>query len=140
MKVPVYLVYALLSAFFASLVPIFGKLGLKDVDSTLATTVRAFIMFVFLLLVALWQGKTDVSSVSGKAFLFITLSGLAGALSWLFYFMAVKGGRVQAVVAIDKTSVALAIVLSWLIQREGMNLKTAVGTLLIVLGAILVSL
>jgi transporter family protein len=135
-----YLIYALLSAFFASLVPIFGKLGLKDVDSTVATTVRAFIMFAFLLLVAVWQGKTDVSGVGGRALLFITLSGIAGALSWLFYFMAVKGGRVQAVVAIDKTSVALAIVLSWLVLREGMNLKTAVGTVLIVVGAILVSL
>ena len=135
-----YLIYALLSAFFASLVPIFGKLGLKDVDSTVATTVRAFIMFAFLLLVAVWQGKTDVSGVDGRALLFITLSGIAGALSWLFYFMAVKGGRVQAVVAIDKTSVALAIVLSWLVLREGMNLKTAVGTVLIVVGAILVSL
>ena len=140
MRVPPYILYALLAAFFASLVPIFGKLGLRNVDSTVATTVRAFIMFVFLLLVALWQGRTDVSSIGGRALLFITLSGLAGALSWLFYFMAVKGGRVQAVVAIDKTSVALAIVLSWLVLREGMNLKTAVGAVLIVVGAILVSL
>jgi len=138
--VKAYILYALLAAFFASLVPIFGKLGLRNVDSTVATTVRAFIMFVFLLLVALWQGRTDVSSIGGRALLFITLSGLAGALSWLFYFMAVKGGRVQAVVAIDKTSVALAIVLSWLVLREGMNLKTAVGAVLIVVGAILVSL
>ena len=87
MKVIAYLVYILLLAFFVSLVPIFGKFGLKNVDSTLATTVRAFIVLVFLLLVALRQGKTDVSGVSGKAFLFITLS-------WLFYFMAVKEGRV----------------------------------------------
>ncbi|WP_449449955.1 EamA family transporter [Thermococcus eurythermalis] len=73
-----YIFYAILSAFFASLVPIFGKLGLKDVDSTVATMVRAFIMFAFLFLLAVWQGRTDVSSINGRALLFIALSGIAG--------------------------------------------------------------
>ncbi|WP_297498362.1 EamA family transporter [Thermococcus sp.] len=136
---PLYIFYALLSALFASLVPIFGKLGLRDVDSTVATTVRAFIMFLFLFLIFMWQGKT-ISGFDSRALTFITLSGLAGALSWLFYFMAVKNGRVQAVVAIDKTSVALAILLSWLVLRESMDWKTALGAVLIVLGALLVSL
>ena len=139
MRIPLYIFYALLSALFASLVPIFGKLGLRDVDSTVATTVRAFIMFLFLFLIFLWQGKT-ISGFDSRALAFITLSGLAGALSWLFYFMAVKNGRVQAVVAIDKTSVALAILLSWLVLRESMDWKTALGAVLIVLGALLVSL
>ncbi|AJC71619.1 membrane protein [Thermococcus guaymasensis DSM 11113] len=107
MKAQPYLLYALFSAFFALLVPIFGKLGLKDVDSTVATTVRAVIMAVFLVGVALVSGVTR-EPLNGKALLFIALSGIAGALSWLFYFMAVKGGRVPAVVVIDKTSVALA--------------------------------
>ncbi|HDZ36594.1 MAG TPA: EamA family transporter [Thermococcus sp.] len=135
-----YIFYAILSAFFAPLVPIFGKLGLKDVDSTVATTVRAFIMFAFLFLVAVWQGRTDVSSINGRALLFIALSGIAGALSWLFYFMAVKGGRVPAVIAIDKTSVALAIFLSWIVLKEELTPRTVLGALLIVVGALLVSL
>ena len=135
-----YIVYALLAAFFASLVPIFGKLGLRDVNPTLATAVRAVIMAVFLVGVALASGSTRVAEIDGRALLLITLSGLAGALSWLFYFMAIKNGRVPAVIAIDKTSVALAIFLSWLILGSKMDPKTALGALLIVIGAILVSL
>ncbi|ASJ06019.1 EamA family transporter [Thermococcus pacificus] len=135
-----YIIYAVLAAFFASLVPIFGKLGLKDVDPTLATAVRAVIMAVFLVGVAFLSGSTNVSEIDGRALLLITLSGLAGALSWLFYFMAIKNGRVPSVIAIDKTSVALAIFLSWLVLGSKMDLKTALGALLIVIGAILVSL
>ena len=135
-----YIIYALLAAFFASLVPIFGKLGLKDVNPTIATAVRAVIMAVFLVGVALLSGSTRVSEIDGRALLLITLSGLAGALSWLFYFMAIKNGKVPAVIAIDKTSVALAIFLSWIVLGSRMDLKTALGALLIVLGALLVSL
>jgi len=96
-------------------------------------------MFAFLFLVAVWQGRTDVSSINGRALLFIALSGIAGALSWLFYFMAVKDGRVPAVIAIDKTSVALAIFLSWIILKEELTPGTVLGALLIVVGALLVS-
>ncbi len=135
-----YIIYALLAALFASLVPIFGKLGLKDINPTLATAVRAVIMAVFLVGVAFLSGSTNGGSINGRALILITLSGLAGALSWIFYFVAIKDGRVPAVVAIDKTSVALAIFLSWLILGSKMNAKTAVGAILIVLGAVLVSL
>lgn len=135
-----YLIYSVLAAFFASLVPIFGKLGLKDVNPTLATAVRAVVMAVFLVGVALASGSTGVAEINGRALLLITLSGLAGALSWLFYFMAIKNGRVPAVIAIDKTSVALAIFLSWLVLGSKMDLKTVLGAVLIVIGTILVSL
>ncbi|WP_297489808.1 EamA family transporter [Thermococcus sp.] len=135
-----YIVYAVLAAFFAALVPIFGKLGLRDVNPTLATAMRAVIMALFLAGVALASGSTGVAEIDGRALLLINLSGLAGALSWLFYFMAIKNGRVPAVIAIDKTSVALAIFLSWLVLGSRINLKTALGAVLIVIGAILVSL
>lgn len=140
MRIPLYIIYALLAAFFAALVPIFGKLGLRDVDSTVATVIRAFIMFAFLFLVALATGKTNTAGFDHRALLLVTLSGVAGALSWLFYFMAIKNGRTTAVIAIDKTSVALAIILAWLVLGEKMDVKTAVGAVLIVLGALLVSL
>ena len=135
-----YLIYAVLAAFFAALVPIFGKLGLKDVNPTLVTAVRAVVMAVFLVGLALLSGSTNVGEIDGRALLLRTLSGLAGALSWLFYFMAIKNGKVPAVIAIDKTSVALAIFLSWLVLGSRMNPKIALGALLIVLGALLVSL
>jgi transporter family protein len=139
-KIPLYIIYALLAAFFAALVPIFGKLGLRNVDSTVATVIRAFIMFIFLLLVAFATGKTSTAGFDHRALLLVALSGISGALSWLFYFMAIKNGRTTAVIAIDKTSIALAIILAWLVLGEKMDFKTAVGAVLIVLGAVLVSL
>ena len=99
-----WLSYAFLSAFFASLVAIFAKLGLKGIDSTLATTVRAVIMAGFLLVVGIFLGKFrdfSVSSFSGKEWLLIALSGVAGAISWLFYFFALKKTLSNA---LEKTS------------------------------------
>lgn len=90
-----WIFYAFLSAGFAALVAIFGKVGIQNLDSTLATTVRSVIMAVFLLIVSLGLGKFkgfEVSAFTGKEWLFIVLAGIAGALSWLFYFFALKHG------------------------------------------------
>lgn len=98
--------YALGSAVFAALVAIFGKIGLKDIDSTLATTIRASVMALFLVIVALSLKKfSGIETLYGKPIIFIILSGIAGALSWLLYFFAIKTGPVSGVVAIDRTSV-----------------------------------
>ena len=83
-----WIILALLSAFFAALVAILGKLGLGGVDTTLATTIRAIVMACALLIFAISFGKFDLGKIDGKSFIFIILSGLVGALSWLFYFAA----------------------------------------------------
>ena len=86
-----WIVYALLSAAFAALVAIFGKIGISKVDTTLATTVRAIVMALFFIIVALILNKEKlIGTIDRHAFLFILLSGLAGAVSWLFYFLALK--------------------------------------------------
>src|SRR3989344_9678935 len=101
-----WIFYALGSAVFASLVAIFGKIGLKNIDSTLATTVRAVVMALFLVIVAFSLNKfQNLETLYGRPIVFIILSGVAGALSWLFYFFAIKNGPVSGVVAIDRTSV-----------------------------------
>ena len=88
-----WLGYAALSAVLAGLVAIFGKIGVRGIDSTVATTVRAAIMFVFLLSVALARGSLGtVRGIDRRALLFIALSGLAGAGSWLCYFRALQLG------------------------------------------------
>lgn len=134
-------IYALLSAVFAALVAIFGKIGLKEVDSTLATTVRAVVMAIFLLIVTLSLGKfTGLSALNNKALLFIVLSGIAGALSWLCYFFAIKSGLVTGVVAIDRTSVIFAFVLAALFLGEAFTWSKGVGALLIAGGAILMAI
>jgi len=86
-------IWAMLAAVFAALVAILGKVGVRDVDPTLATAVRAVIMAVFLGVVAVALGKARGLGVIGaRPFVFILLSGLAGALSWLFYFVALRDG------------------------------------------------
>src|SRR3990167_3351982 len=99
---PTWIIFAILSALFASLVAIFGKIGISQVDSTLATTVRAVIMAAFLVIVSLGLDKAKLlNTISARPFLFIVLSGIAGALSWLCYFFALKSGPVGGVVALD---------------------------------------
>jgi transporter family protein len=133
--------YAVLSAVFASLVAIFGKIGLKDVDSTLATTVRAVVMAVFLVAVSLSFSKFSLlETLSGKAFAFIALSGIAGAISWLFYFLALKTGPTSVVAAIDKTSIVLVFVLAVLFLGESFTWVKAIGATLVGAGALLMVL
>ncbi|MFC4600438.1 EamA family transporter [Cohnella hongkongensis] len=137
-----WLVYALLSAVAAALVAIFGKIGLKDIDANSATAIRAVIMALFLLGVVFVQGKFAQLGeifVQKKAMAFIVLSGVAGALSWLFYFMALKGGKVSQVGPIDKLSVVLAVVLAFLFLGERISWINSIGVALIALGAILVA-
>jgi transporter family protein len=135
-----WVVYALLAALFAAAVALFGKLGLQDLDTTLATTVRAVVMAVFLVAVSLVLGKwTLLPSFSGRALGLIVLSGLAGAFSWFFYFFALKLGPASAVAALDRLSVVFVLVLAVLFWGEGLTWRTAVGALLVTLGAILMS-
>jgi transporter family protein len=138
-----WLIYALLSAVTAALVAIFGKIGLKDIDANSATAIRAVIMALFLLGVVIVQGKTSQMGeiiTQKRAMSFIVMSGVAGALSWLFYFLALKGGKVSQVGPIDKLSVVLAVVLAFFFLGEKISLINAAGVVLIAAGAIMVAL
>ena len=138
-----WLVYACISAFFAALVAIFGKLGLKNIDATLATTIRGIIMAAFLFAVSLSFGKFNgfsLDQLSSREWLFIALSGIAGALSWLFYFVALKGGSASGVGAIDRLSIVFIVVLAAVFLGESFGWKTALGAALVSAGAILITL
>ncbi|WAM30801.1 EamA family transporter [Caldicellulosiruptor naganoensis] len=138
-----WLIFGLLSALFASLVAIFGKIGLKNLDTNVATAIRAVIMALFLVLVIIFQGRlSKVGEIlaNKKAILFIVLSGVAGALSWLFYFLALKNGKVQQVAPIDRLSVVFAIVLAAIFLGEKISFYTGLGVLLIAIGSIFVAL
>ncbi|TFE30671.1 EamA family transporter [Cohnella luojiensis] len=139
----VWLIYALLSAATAALVAIFGKIGLKDIDANSATAIRAVIMALFLLGVVVVQGKfSQLGEIVAqkKAMSFIVLSGVSGALSWLFYFLALKGGKVSQVAPIDKLSVVLAVVLAFFFLGEKISWINALGVAMIAGGAVLVAL
>ncbi len=134
-------ILALGSAIAAALVAVFGKIGLQGLDSTLATTVRALVMAAFLVCVSLALGKLDlVGTLTSRAMLFIILSGLAGALSWLLYFWAIKAGPVTGVVGLDRLSVVFALFLSALFLGEAITLKSGLAALLISAGAVLLVL
>lgn len=138
-----WLVYALLSAVAASFVAIFGKVGLQGMDANAATAVRSVIMAVFLVGVVAVQGNLQrMQEVlgSGHALLFICMSGIAGALSWLFYFMALRYGKVGQVAPIDKLSVVFATVFAAIFLGERISLIGGAGVALIAVGAIMVAL
>jgi len=134
-----YLVFALLSAVFAALVAVFGKIGLGKVDTTLATTIRAVVMAGLLVLASLILKKWNLSAISNKAYLYIFLAGLAGAASWLFYFLALKIGPATSVAAVDRLSVVFVILFAALFLGESLTIKSALGGLLIVTGAVLLT-
>ncbi len=138
-----WLIYALLSAIFAALVAIFAKVGLQKIDTNVATAIRAVVMAVFLFLVIFFQGKlTMIKSIieNHKALTFIVLSGVAGALSWLFYFLALKDGKVSQIVPIDRLSVVFALLLAMLFLGEKVSAKGMVGIVMIVVGGIIVAI
>ena len=138
-----WLGYALLSALMAALVSVFGKIGLQGLDANTATAIRAVIMALFLVAVLLVQRNVGhVSEIlsNSKAMLFIVLSGVAGALSWLFYFVALKYGKVSQVAPVDKLSVVIAAVIAVLFLGESVSLLSASGIGLITVGIIMVAL
>jgi len=138
-----WLIFAFLSSIAAALVAIFGKMGLKGVDSTLATTIRSIIMAVFLVIVSFFLKKFQgfsLKSLGSNDWILIILAGIAGALSWLFYFYALKTGLATKVVAIDRLSLVFVVVLAAIFLGESLGWKTVVGALLMIAGAIIITL
>ncbi len=138
-----WLFYALLSALSAALVAIFAKLGLKELDSTLAATIRGIIMASFLVVVSLFLRKFDgfsLASLNQKEWFLITLAGISGAISWLFYFVALQKGDATGVVAIDRLSIVFVVLLAAIFLSEGIGWKSLTGALLMVGGAVLIAL
>ena len=128
-------IYALLSAAFASLTAIFAKIGVKHIDSDLATAVRTVVILILSWGIAFYKGVIpSVQSFNKQNWLFLILSGCATGLSWLFYFKALQIGKVSQVAPVDKLSVALTIVLSVIFLKESLTFKDAIGALLIVGG------
>lgn len=133
-----WIVYALLAAVFAALVAVLGKVGVRDVDPTTATAVRAVVMAAVLVGLALALGKLGgVREIPSRALLFIVLSGLAGAASWLFYFVALRDGPATPVAALDRLSVVFVFLLAALFLGEPATWRGFAGAALVVAGAVL---
>ncbi len=130
-------IYALLSALFAALTAIFAKVGIKNVDTNLATAIRTTIVLVLAWGIALFSKKEiSLQNLTKQNWLFLVLSGMATGLSWIFYFKALQAGKVSQVAPVDKLSVALTIILAFVFLGEPLTAKTAIGALLIIGGTV----
>lgn len=139
-RMALWILYALAAAVFAALVAILGKLGISGIDTTAATAVRAVVMAIFLVGAALVLGKTHAAfSIGRRPLLFIVGSGLAGALSWLFYFLALKHGPAVGVSALDRLSVVLVFLLALVFLDQAFTWRAALGAVLVVAGTILLT-
>lgn len=134
-------IYALLAAFFAALTAIFSKIGVRNIDASLATAIRVSFILLLTWGIVLVNGTArSLRSISSHSMLFLFLSAMATGLSWLFYFKALQIGDVSKVAPIDKLSVAITIFLSIVFLGEPASLKTILGGLIITLGSLILLL
>jgi transporter family protein len=136
-----WFIYALLSAFFAALTAILAKIGVKDINSNLATAIRTIVILIFAWAIVFYQStQRQLGSISKYSLVFLILSGIATGISWLFYFKALQMGEASKVAPIDKLSLVLTIILAVLFLKEKLSISTAVGAILMSIGAILVAI
>ena len=136
-----WLLFAILSAVFAALTSILAKIGIEDVNSNLATAIRTVVVVALSWgMVFITHAQSGLNEISRKSWIFLILSGVATGLSWLCYYRAIQIGEVSKVVPIDKLSVVITLVLSFIFLHEEFTTKSAVGCVLIAAGTLLLVL
>ncbi len=136
-----WLLYAVLSAVFASLTAILGKLGMAQINSNLGTAIRTGVVLIMAWLMVFVSGKQrEIRGIEKKELAFICLSGLATGASWLCYYRALQEGPASVVVPIDKLSMLVTIAFSWIVFHERLTKKAAVGVICITVGTILLAM
>ncbi len=133
-----WLFYAVLSAVFAALTSILGKIGIQGIESNLGTAIRTIVVLVIAWGIVLFQKKHIlIKNIDKKSWIFIALSGLATGLSWLCYYRALQEGKASVVVPIDKLSIVVTIAFSYLFLKEKLSKKAFVGLLFVIFGTIM---
>ena len=136
-----WLLFAILSAVFAALTSILAKVGIEGVNSNLATAIRTVVVVILSWgMVFITHAQSGISEISKKSWIFLILSGLATGFSWLFYYRAIQVGEVSKVVPIDKLSVVITLILSFVFLHEEFTVKSAVGCVLIAAGTLIMVL
>ena len=127
-----WIIYAIVSSFFAGITSILAKCGIKKADSNVATAIRTVVVLVFSWFMVLMTGTWDgIMQIDGRTLLFLILSGLATGASWLCYFRALQNGNINKVVSIDKSSTILSILLALIFLHEGVTLAKIVSVVLV---------
>ncbi len=133
-----WLVWAVLSAVFAALTSILGKIGISDIDSTLGTAIRtSVVLFMAWMVVFVSNSSYDTQNIMGKNLYYLVVSGITTGLSWLCYYKALQDGPASIVVPIDKLSIVVTILFSYIVLKEKLTRKSLSGLLLLVLGTLL---
>ena len=133
-----WIVYAFGSAFFAGVTAILAKIGIKNVESNLATAIRTIVVSIFAWMMVFVVGSYDtIGNISGYTFAFLILSGLATGASWICYYKALKDGEVAVVVPVDKLSILVTIAFSYFVLKEKISKKSGLGLVLITIGTML---
>lgn len=133
-----WIIFAILSAFFAGVTAILSKVGIRDVNSNLGTAIRTIIVFLFAWLMVFVAGvQGGMTSISTKTLVFLVLSGVTTGLSWLCYYKALQDGPASVVVPIDKLSILVTVAFSYVVLKEKLTKKAFFGLALLVLGTLL---
>ena len=130
-----WIVYALLSAFFAALTSILAKIGIENINSNLATAIRTVIVLIMSWVIVFITGKqNDIVNIGHKNLFFLILSGMATGLSWLCYYKALQIGEASKVIPVDKFSLVIGMAMAFVVLKEIVNIKTIIGGILITVG------
>ena len=136
-KNKVWLIYAVLSAVFASLTSILAKIGIENVESNLGTAIRTIVVLIMAWIIVFLQKKHgQVKNISKKSFVFIGLSGIATGASWICYYKALHDGLASIVVPIDKLSILVTVAFAYIFLREKLSRSSMVGLILITVGTL----
>lgn len=136
-----WIFYAVLSALFAALTTILAKIGIDGVESNLGTAIRTGVVFVMAWIIVVMKGKqTQLKQVDKKELVYISLSGIATGGSWLCYYYAIQNGIVSIVVPIDKLSIVISVIFSYIVFGERLSKKAFAGLLLMVFGTLVMSI
>ena len=132
---------AVLSAFFAGITAVLAKCGIRKTDSDVATALRTVVVLIFSwVMVFLVGSQKTIGEISGKSLVFLVLSGLATGASWLCYYYAIQNGTVSVVVPIDKMSILVTVVFSYMFLKEKISKKAAAGLVLMLAGTLLMAM
>lgn len=132
-----WIILALLSAFFAALTSILAKIGIEGVNSNLATAIRTMVVVIMAWgMVFLTDAQSGIKEISEKSWIFLILSGLATGASWLCYYRALQLGEASRVVPIDKLSVVITLVLAFVFLHEKFTVKSLIGCAFIAIGTL----
>ncbi|MDR0526895.1 MAG: EamA family transporter [Spirochaetaceae bacterium] len=130
-----WVLFALLSAFFAALTSILAKIGIQNVNSNLATAIRTVVVLIMSWFIVFLTGKqNDIANIGHRNLIFLILSGIAAGLSWLCYYRALQIGEASKVMPIDKLSLVFGIIMAFLILKESISIKTIIGAVFITAG------